>query len=312
MALTTLTATVDETNIGRADKVVRQMTEASHKQVRGIFDHGCVSINDVKSEDGGTVVQPGDVISIRYDPIQRYHEKKKQWDDRTFTVAYEDQDLIVVDKAAGTLTVPTDNKQESNTLVDRVSIYLSHGRQAREAWVVHRLDREVSGLLVFGKHKKIADMLIEQFKQRKPERVYTTIVAGIMGNDEGTFNSYLGTGKNLDRYITGPSDTSELAITHYKVVRRMADTTQLDVTLETGRRNQIRVHLSHEGFPVLGDNRYKPEVAAHDGWIRKRLALHATTLGFVHPTTQEPMRLESPLPPALQKFLAKHKPVTPK
>ena len=93
------------------------------------------------------MVKAGDVVTVNYEPDRRYSEKKKRWDDRTFTIAYEDEHLIVVDKAAGTLTVPTD-KRESNTLVDRVSMCISHSKRAKEAWVVHRLDRDVSGLLV--------------------------------------------------------------------------------------------------------------------------------------------------------------------
>jgi 23S rRNA pseudouridine1911/1915/1917 synthase len=121
--------------------------------------------------------------------------------------------LIVVDKSAGTLTVPTDH-DEINTLVDRVSIYLSHSHGKRRAWLVHRLDRDVSGLVVFGKLEQIAVQLIEQFKQRRPRRVYTALVAGVVSSDEGTFHSYLATGKSLDRYVTRPSPTSEVAITH--------------------------------------------------------------------------------------------------
>ena len=211
--------------------------------------------------------------------------------------------LIVVDKSAGTLTVPTD-REDINTLVERVSIYLNHSRTKRQAWLVHRLDRDVSGLVVFGKQEQIAARLIEQFKQRKPERVYTAIVAGVMSSDEGTFRSHLATGKNLDRYVTGQSADTEIAITHYRVVRRMDDTTLVEATLETGKRNQIRVQFAHAGHPVLGDRRYMTEQAMHLRWIRKRIALHARSLAFEHPVTGKAMQFESPLPAAIEKFLA--------
>jgi 23S rRNA pseudouridine1911/1915/1917 synthase len=208
-----------------------------------------------------------------------------------------------VDKSAGLLTVPTD-RHERNTLVERVSIYLSHSRRQREAWIVHRLDRDVSGLLVFGKHKPIADRLIEQFKRRKPQRVYAVIVAGVVPGDDGTFRSHLATGKNLDRFSARPSRKTEAAITHYRVLRRMSDTTLVAVTLETGKRNQIRVHFADAGHPVLGDPRYETKQAMHPRWIRKRIALHAKSLSFEHPVTGEAMMFESPLPAALEKFLA--------
>ncbi len=248
-------------------------------------------------------VSPGDVVSISFDSSQRYKEKPRSWDDRTFRVVFEDNDLIVVDKAAGTLTVPTDN-QELNTLIDRVSVYISHSRTKREAFVVHRLDREVSGLLVFAKHEAVGKLLIEQFKQRKPTRVYMGIVAGVLTQDEGTFRSHLATGKNLDRYSSRPTDETELAITHYRVIRRMGDSSLVEVKLETGKRHQIRLHFADVGHPVLGDPRYKKKLSAHPRWIRRRIALHASTLGFVHPVSGEPVEFESPLPAAMKKFLA--------
>jgi len=304
MAMTTLSTTIDADNAGRVDLVIRQLSGSSRSQVRGMVDHGCVSISGAPCETIAASVAAGDFVSIRFDLTQSYHEKKKRWDDRTFNISFEDDHLIVVDKSAGSLTVPTD-RNEKNTLVERVSVYLSHSRRKRQAWVIHRLDREVSGLLVFGKHKPIADRLIEQFKQRKPQRVYTAIVAGEMSSDDGTFNSHLATGKNLDRFVARPSRMTEAAITHYRVLRRMSDTTLVEATLETGRRNQIRVHFADAGYPVLGDPRYKTKQAMHPRWIRKRIALHAKSLGFVHPVSGEAMTFESPLPSALEKFLVR-------
>ena len=303
MVMTTLSTTIDRNSAGPVDVVVRQLSESSHSQVRGMVDHGCVSINGAMCQTGATTVAAGDLVSIRFDRTQRYHEKKKRWDDRTFTVSFEDDHLIVVDKSAGTLTVPT-NRDEINTLVDRVSIYLSHSRSKREAWLVHRLDRDVSGLVIFGKHEKAATQLISQFKERNPARVYVAIVAGVVSNDKGTFHSHLGTGKNLDRYVTRSSPKTELAITHYRVLRRMSDTTLVEVTLETGRRNQIRVQFANAEHPVLGDPRYKTTLAMHPRWIRKRIALHAVSLGFEHPVSGEAMQIVSPLPAAIEKFLA--------
>ncbi len=303
MALKTMTITIDETQVGRVDVVVQKATSVSRGQVRGLVDHGCVSVNGATCNAIAKQVVVGDTVSVHYDPNQRYHEKKKSWDDRTFTVLYEDDDLIVVDKSAGVLTVPTD-WNEKNTLVDRVTLYLSHSRKPRAACLVHRLDREVSGLLVFGKQESIAERLIEQFKQRKPERVYVAVVAGVMQADEGTFDAHLATGKNLDRYVARPSRNTEAAITHFRVLRRMADTTFVEARLETGKRNQIRVHFADAGHPVLGDPRYKEDAAKHPRWIRQRIALHASMLGFEHPVTGKMVKFEAPLPSAIAKFLA--------
>jgi 23S rRNA pseudouridine1911/1915/1917 synthase len=126
-----------------------------------------------------------------------------------------------------------------------------------------------------------------------------------MSRDDGTFNAHLGTGKNLDRFVSRPSPMTEAAITHYRVLRRMSDTTLVEVILETGRRNQIRVHFADAGHPVLGDPRYNTKKAMHPRWIRKRIALHAKSLGFKHPVSGKAMTFESPLPPALEKFLVR-------
>lgn len=304
MTMTTRTTTVDSDQAGRIDAVVLRLSETSHSQVKGLIDQGCVSINGQRCSAIGTLVNVGDNVAVRFDPTQRYREKKqKRWSDRTFTIVYEDDDLIVVDKAAGTLTVPTDN-DDPNTLVERVSIYISHSRRARPACVVHRLDREVSGVLVFGKHQAIADALIEQFKQRKPDRVYAAIVAGELNTDEGKFDSHLATGNNLDRYVTQSTRNAERAITHYRVLKRMGDATLVEVRLETGKRNQIRVHFADVGHPVLGDPRYQREKAMHPRWIRKRMALHALSLTLEHPATGKAMSFETPLPAAMQKFVS--------
>ncbi len=303
MAMTTLTTKVDEESAGRVDVVVQRLCETSRSQVRGLVDYDCVTINGNACKSVATSVTPGDVVAVRYEPTQRYREKKKPWQDRTFDVIFEDDDLIVVDKTSGTLTVPTDH-DERHTLVERVTNYLSHCRSPREACLVHRLDREVSGLLVFGKHQALADLLILQFKQRKPERLYAAIVNGLMPTDEGTFESHLGTGKNLTRFVASESRDTEHAITHYRVERRLGDTTLVEVRLETGKRNQIRVQFANAGFPVLGDPRYKQKIAAHPGWAHKRIALHAKSLGFVHPLTGEAMMFESPLPSTMAKFIA--------
>ncbi|TWU46741.1 RluA family pseudouridine synthase [Rubripirellula reticaptiva] len=303
MPLTTVSISVLPEQTGRIDALVRAVSETSHSQARGMIDHGCVSINGDLCDDVAEEVFEGDEVVLKFDANQRYREKKRiRWDDRTFTVAYEDDDIIVVDKAAGTLTVPTDHF-EKNTLVDRVSLYLSHSKRPRPAHVIHRLDREVSGLLVMGKVETAAQSLIDQFKQRKPTRVYSAIVAGVLADDEGTFDAYLATGNNLDVFITAPSTRSERAVTHYKVVKRMDDTTQVEVRLETGKRNQIRVQFADAGHPVLGDPRYEIEKSMHARWVRKRIALHAATLGFDHPTTGKPLMVESKMPAAMQKFL---------
>ena len=148
----------------------------------------------------------------------------------------------------------------------------------------------------------MADAVQSQFSQRKPERQYDAIVTGHVVKQQGEFRTYLATSKNLNRYSTEDEEDGELAVTHYQVVRNYPRTAQspavthVTVKLETGRRNQIRVHFAEEGHPVLGDTRYRSHLWKDIPWPHKRLALHASTLAFVHPTSCEMLRFNSPLP----------------
>ena len=303
MAMITKTALVTDQLSGRADHVVHTLTSLSHSKSRGLFDHGCVTVNGQPCVDAGMRVQSGDRVDVCYDPQQGYREMKRTWTDRTFSIVYEDHHIIVVNKSANVLTVATDHGVENNTLVDRVSHYLRHTSGRRDALVVHRLDRGVSGLLVFAKSRAILKNLQEQFKQRKPERLYVAIVAGIVKPAAGTFRSYLETADNLDQFSTRDESQGRLAITHYRVLKELPDMTVVEVRLETGRRNQIRVHFADHGHPVLGDPRYGRNLAMHDRWPMNRIALHAVSLGFEHPATGERLLFESELPTSMQRII---------
>jgi 23S rRNA pseudouridine1911/1915/1917 synthase len=304
MAITTKTAHLINREPGRIDHVVRALTSLSHSKIRGLFDHGCVNVNGQPCLHAGMTVKSGDQVDVRYDPQQGYREKKKKWVDRTFLIVYEDEHIIVVNKSANVLTVATDHG-ERNTLDSRISHYLKHSSRQREAFAAHRLDRGVSGLLVFAKSPAILGRLQDQFKQRKPKRLYIAIVAGILKPSRGTFRSYLETGDNLDQFSTRKESQGQLAITHYRVLKELRDTTVVEVQLETGRRNQIRVHFADHGHPVLGDSRYRRKDAMHERWPTKRLALHAISLGFEHPATGKQLQFETELPKSMQRFIGK-------
>jgi 23S rRNA pseudouridine1911/1915/1917 synthase len=304
MAMTTKTAQFTGQQPDRVDRVVQSLTNLSHSKMRGLFDHGCVTVNGQPCGDAGQRVKPGDRVDVSYDPQQGYREKKKEWSDRAFSIVYEDPHLIVVNKAANVLTIATDHG-ERNTLEDRVTHYLKSSSRQRTAFVVHRLDRGVSGLLVFAKTPAILEKLQEQFKERKPERRYIAIVAGVLRQPAGTFRSHLTTGDNLDQYTTRKESLGQLAITHYRVLKQLSDATVVEVRLETGRRNQIRVQFADQGHPVLGDPRYRPKQAWHERWPRSRIALHAVSLGFVHPASGEGVQFESELPSVMRRFIGK-------
>ncbi|MBI3993106.1 MAG: RluA family pseudouridine synthase, partial [Candidatus Lambdaproteobacteria bacterium] len=213
-----------------------------------------------------------------------------------------DSCLLVVDKAAGVLTVP--NHDEPDTLLGAVGTFLGRGRRhPPRLFIVHRLDRDTSGLLVIARTEEAAQALKAQFAAHQPERVYCAIVAGRLPVDAGSYRSRLATDSALNQRSTDQPGAGKLAITHYRVTRRLPGATAVEVRLETGRRNQIRVHFSEAGHPVLGDVRYTPEQARHPRWRTRRLALHAAVLGFTHPLTGATLRFESPLPPEFSHML---------
>ena len=286
---------------GAVQAAVRQITGLPNATVRGMFEHGCVWVNGEVCEDPGLRLAAGSRLRVRFDPARKYRDKPKPRANRAFRMVFEDPHLVVVDKYPGVLTEP--NKGETDTLVDYLANHLQRdAKQKRRPWVVHRLDRDTSGLLVLAKRREIAQAIKNQFRDRKPERVYIAIAAGKVAPKRGTFRSYLATDKYWNQFSTDDPNRGKLAVTHYEVMHVVEGATVVKVRLETGRRNQIRVHFAERDHPLLGDPRYESAKALHPLWVERRVALHAAVLGFVHPVTEEKMYFTSPLPEAFAPF----------
>ncbi|MEM8733810.1 MAG: RluA family pseudouridine synthase [Planctomycetota bacterium] len=242
----------------------------------------------------------GDEVEIDFapQPVKTPAKKgKAKSGNKRFEVVHDDEHLLVVNKPAGLLTVPSP-KRERNHLRGQIQKWLDQQRADGKAICVHRLDRGVSGLLVFAKNDAIAQGLIWQFSIRPSLlRQYAAIVAGALAEKRGTFESYLATDEqSLNRFSVSNPNDGELAITHYRTKEEWRGATLVQVQLETGRRNQIRVHFAEQGHPIIGDPRYRPDLAEHPNWPHRRLALHAETLGFNHPATGEPLMFKAPWP----------------
>jgi tRNA pseudouridine32 synthase/23S rRNA pseudouridine746 synthase/23S rRNA pseudouridine1911/1915/1917 synthase len=208
--------------------------------------------------------------------------------DPRVTILYEDDDLLVIDKAAGLLTIASPTETEE-TVVAILG--------AKRVQVVHRLDRDSSGVLVFAKDSDMRERLQALFAAHDIERVYVAIIHGRLTEPTGTFRSYLAEDRSLHVKSTANPRKGKEAITHYRTLAAGAQYSMLEITLETGRRNQIRVHLAEAGHPIVGDTMYG---AGRENPIG-RLALHARHLGFVHPGTGSKLTFEVPIPEA---FLA--------
>jgi 23S rRNA pseudouridine1911/1915/1917 synthase len=206
-------------------------------------------------------------------------------------VVFEDDCVIVVDKPAGLLTMGTDT-QRTKTLYAALRAYVNSKRPSEKIFIVHRLDREASGLLVFAKTDQAKEHLQNQFKDHSAGRVYAAIAEGRVLPEQFTIRSILAENSAFRVYSTKNASAGKPAVTHVRVLKRNAKTSMLEVRLETGRKHQIRVHLAERGHPIAGDKVYGSRSSSLG-----RLGLHGTQLEFEHPRTKQRMRFDSPCPP---------------
>tara|TARA_B100001559_G_scaffold318631_1_gene326194 strand:- start:510 stop:1379 length:870 start_codon:yes stop_codon:yes gene_type:complete len=206
-------------------------------------------------------------------------------------ILFEDDHIIVVNKQAGLLSVATD-KMEPDTLHSRVVDYLKSENERLWAFIVHRLDRETSGVMIFAKHKWHKEYLQEQFANREVHRIYHALVEGKPEKTSGTIQEWLLEDKFLKvKAVKKNHPRAKEAITHYNVEDNDDYASLIQLTIETGRRHQIRVGLANLGCPVVGD-----EAHGAEGNPIGRIALHATSLEFLHPENDDPVRFEAPIP----------------
>lgn len=310
--------TVEAEHVGRVDRVVQAMTGLSRSKVQALFDHGLVQVNAQECANVAHRVVVGDQVTLTYDPQHGYSEKKKPWTDRTFTIVAEDDELMVVNKSAKVLTVATDDGEEENTLQQRINRYLQIQSRKKEAFLVHRLDRLASGLIVFAKTPSSAKFLQDQFYNCTAQRVYQAIVLGSVFPEKGSFQSYVTQGENLDHYSTFDPELGRLSVTQYQVLQRLENATLIQASSESGQRSQVRLHFAQEGHPVLGDARSIRQTAAkqrernqkkaqleltHEHWGKNRMALHASALTFVHPASKKAVSYVAPLPKTMAMFV---------
>ncbi len=207
------------------------------------------------------------------------------------TILFEDNDIIVVDKIAGLLTMGTDREKEK-TAYFILNDYVKKGNQRsrNRIFIVHRLDRDTSGVLVFAKNEKAKRYLQDKWKEF--DKKYFAVVHGMLQEKEGVITSYLLENKSFRVYSVTDPDKGQFSKTGYKVIKESDKFSLLEITLFTGRKHQIRVHLSEKGHPVAGDKIYgKPDKAV------KRLVLHSASLKILHPYTNKEMIFETGIPP---------------
>lgn len=219
-------------------------------------------------------------------------------------LVYEDEALIAVDKPAGLLSVPLERKPGSPSVLRYIEDrFRSHGR--KRMFVVHRIDQDTSGLVVFAKDADVRRALTDQFRRREPERVYLAVVHGAPDPADGTWTDWLAWDERalIQKAARPGALDAEEAISHYFTLEKLRGASLLEVRLQTGRRNQIRVQAALRGHPLVGEKRYTGEVTA--GIRFERQALHAFRLAFTHPVHNRPIALEAPPPADFQDLLTR-------
>jgi 23S rRNA pseudouridine1911/1915/1917 synthase len=306
----------------RLDRFLAQaLPELSRSRLQGLIDQGAVTLEGEKIGDGNRRVKPGEIYDVA---IPEPTTATPQGEDIPLTVVYEDKDLIVIEKPAGLVVHPAAGNPDGtlvNALIAHCGTDLAGiGGEARPG-IVHRLDKDTSGLLIAAKNEQAMKSLAKQFAAHTIERAYHAVVWGTPRSGEGLVEGHIGRSPFDRKRMAVLRGQGKEARTRYRVIERFGDPERpfaslIECRLETGRTHQIRVHLTHLGHPLIGDPQYgrarqpprakNPEeetaFALATGFSRQ--ALHAFILGFQHPSLHKSMHFESPWPADFEGLVA--------
>jgi 23S rRNA pseudouridine1911/1915/1917 synthase len=264
--------------------------DSPRTRIKKLLKNGGIRVNNKPVTLHSYPLKPGDIVETGS------HSGNPSKTGLPFPVLYEDKHVIAVDKPAGKPTSSTDG---SLSIQEIISEYLKkQSKGIVRAHVVHRLDKEVSGVLLFAKSNDAMETIKGNWV--KTEKHYYALVEGIPGKTEDTIKSWLIEDKSQKVHSTRESPGAKFSITNYKIIKQLNNYALLDVTTETGRKNQIRVHLSDIGCPIVGDRKY----GASNDFIR-RIRLHAYSLSFPHPADGKMLTVLSPMPEGFLSLKAK-------
>lgn len=289
--MTQVSYTIEEQQQGeRIDKAVSSIqNEWSRTQISNWITEGIVKVNG-EAVKAKYKVKAGDVVEIIVPEAEPLDVIAENLD---LEIVYEDADVLVVNKPKGMVVHPAPGHL-TGTLVNGLMYHctdLSGINGIMRPGIVHRIDKDTSGLLMVAKNDKAHESLVEQLVNKTVTRKYTALVHGHIAHDKGTIDAPIGRDQK-DRQKQAVVDKGKHAVTHFQVIERFGDYTLVECRLETGRTHQIRVHMQYIGFPLVGDPKYGPRKTMDFGGQ----VLHAGILGFTHPTTGEYMEFEAPLP----------------
>jgi len=268
------------------DALAELSPSSSKTALRSWIKEGRVTVDDIVVKNTSTIIVPGQKIAIGAKP---------KFADGKLRILYEDHHLVVIEKPAGLLSVAAAFQKE-----ETVHALLKLHYQKHPVYVVHRLDQDTSGVMLFALSRKGYEGLKVLFEKHEIKRSYCAIIEGKLPSSSGTWQSYLYEDGTYTVHSSLDPEKGALAITHFEVRNTSRNFSRLDLFLETGRKNQIRVHCTDNGHPVVGDKKY----GASTDPIQ-RLCLHAQSLVFIHPVTGKEMRFDSPVPKAFDRLVKK-------
>lgn len=264
--------------------LIAQLPHKNRNNIKSLLSNKQILIDDKVYTQFNHPLRPGQVVTVaanRMPEITQY---------RGLTILYEDPALIVINKQAGLLSMAT-NKERDRTAYGILSDYVKKQDPKNKIFIIHRLDRETSGVMMFARSEKVQQLMQESWNATTKQRTYVALVEGVPAAPTGTVTSYLRESKALIVYSSQNPENGQLSITNYAVLKAGNGYALLELELETGRKNQIRVHMQDIGHPIAGDAKYGAQTDPIG-----RLGLHAEVLAFEHPLTGESMRFHATVP----------------
>ena len=261
----------------------------SRNAVKSILSGHYVAVNGAPVTQYNLKLSKDDVVIVSK---QRISKKNRQ----DLPIIFENDELIVINKPSGLLTIPSDN-EKGRTAYRMVNDYIQQKDKHSRIFVVHRLDEDTSGVLMFAKNPKIKDILQKNWNDIVLERGYFAVVEGKMSKQEDTLVNYLKENSLNLMYVTNDRKQGKKCITSYKVIKSNNNYSLLDINIDSGRKNQIRVQLGHIGHHVIGDDKYGEPVNPIN-----RLGLHAYKLKFIHPVTKKIVEFKTDMPSEFEKL----------
>lgn len=278
----------------RIDKYLAEELGISRSTVKKMIDEGFVLVNG-KEVKASLILSEADELFVKDGFIK---EASFEAEDIPINIVYEDDDLLVINKKSGMVVHPG-NGNTSGTLVNALMHYTKNlsNKEAFRPGIVHRIDKDTSGLMLVAKNDKAHDILAEGFKNKTIKREYIALVCGVIGEDSGVIDAPIGRDAKDRKKMCVTSENSKKAVTHFKVLKRYEDYTLLKLILDTGRTHQIRVHMKYIGHPVYNDQVYGK---AYNDFGQ---FLHSASIDFEQPTTHEHLHFECDVPKEFQDFL---------